>query len=385
MAAAPPQQSSSSDNSYAPLWIMVLIVLIALGLWFFAREFIVRGVFYIKIFEAKAFTWFTDQLDPVVNFMQNSLYYPQAVTPEQLWAATNLVGEYIRWPVIAFLLLCGVFLFKSDVKSRFKKRHSMITLMKQEYVNWPQIAPVVNLSLQSTPLDEGGWAMALAPLPFSKKFHILRYEKKAQDPNSKRFSSAAEDIRFAINRGEAKRIFTMQLGDYWQGLSSLNIHTKALFAMFAAKMNRDREGYTKLMKQINRSTVKGNLDFSGVDELLAKHSGTKVVQRIMGNHAYVLTIMATMVTVAREDGVLATSDFLWLKPLDRRMWYMLNCTGRQTVFCEVAGPFAHWLAERRLGRKSLVPMVNEAVNALENAVLDIKYVPERDNPNPEEQ
>lgn len=372
------QQQQSGDNSLAPLWIIALIILACLAIWFFARAPLIRGVFYVKTFEAAGVSFFTSSLQPVVDFMRQAIITPEIVTPQQLWDASTIVGEYIRWPVCVILIILAIILFKSDVKSRFKKKHSMVTLLKAEHVNWPQVAPVVNLNLVATPLDEGGWAMALAPLPFAKKFNILRFEKLADDPNSKRFSLASDNIRLAINRGEAKRIFTMQLGDYWQGVEVLNIHTQALFAMFAAKMNRDRDGYINLMKQINRSTIKGKLDFSGAKELLQKHLNTKLVQRITGNHAYVLTVMASMIMIAREDGVLATSDFLWLKPLDRRMWYMLNCVGRQTPFCEVAGPFGHWLAERKLRRKSLVPMVNEAVIALERAVTEIKYVPERD-------
>jgi intracellular multiplication protein IcmP len=57
---------------------------------------------------------------------------------------------------------------------------------------------------------------------------------------------------------------------------------------------------------------------------------------------------------------------------------MLNSIGRQTAFTEIAGPFAHWLAERRLERKLSVPMVDEAVNALDTALKDVLYVPDED-------
>ncbi len=55
-----------------------------------------------------------------------------------------------------------------------------------------------------------------------------------------------------------------------------------------------------------------------------------------------------------RDGVQASADFLWLKPIDRRLWYMLNTVGRQTPFAEVAGPYAHWLAEREMGKRILM-------------------------------
>ena len=51
---------------------------------------------------------------------------------------------------------------------------------------------------------------------------------------------------------------------------------------------------------------------------------------------------------------------------------MLNSIGRQTPFSEVGGAFAHWKAEKAMGRRSVVPMVDEAVKALEDAVKEVK-------------
>lgn len=79
---------------------------------------------------------------------------------------------------------------------------------------------------------------------------------------------------------------------------------------------------------------------------------------------------------ARADGVQASSDFLWLKPIDRRMWYVLNTVGRQTPFVEAAGVFAHWRAEKEMGKRIVVPMVEEATNALELALKEIVYKPD---------
>jgi intracellular multiplication protein IcmP len=55
---------------------------------------------------------------------------------------------------------------------------------------------------------------------------------------------------------------------------------------------------------------------------------------------------------------------------------MLNTVGRQTPFVEVAGPFAHWVAEKQIGRRLLVPMVEEATNALELSLKEIIYHPD---------
>jgi intracellular multiplication protein IcmP len=121
------------------------------------------------------------------------------------------------------------------------------------------------------------------------------------------------------------------------------------------------------------------MDFRGVDALLKKHENTKVVQKILQSHAYVMTVMAAMLVGARMDGVQATADFLWLKPIDRRLWYVLNTMGRQTPFVESAGPYAHYVAEKEAGRKLLIPMIESATNALELALKSMVYHPEEES------
>ncbi len=53
--------------------------------------------------------------------------------------------------------------------------------------------------------------------------------------------------------------------------------------------------------------------------------------------------------------------------------------GRQTTpFPEVGGPYAHWLAEREIGRKLNSPFIEEAVNGLETAMKEIIYKPDEE-------
>src|SRR6202000_266159 len=109
--------------------------------------------------------------------------------------------------------------------------------------------------------------------------------------------------------------------------------------------------------------------------VIKKHQNAQNVQEILARHAYLLTVMSSLLEASREDGVVPSAEFLWLKPLDRRLWYMLNSIGRQTPYAEVGGPFAHWRAEKEMGRRSLVPMIDEAIKALEVAVKEVKLTP----------
>lgn len=178
-------------------------------------------------------------------------------------------------------------------------------------------------------------------------------------------------------RGHANTLFSLQLGQPWAGVDGLPIHVQALFGIFAARFNRDRDGANALLLQIAQSSGSGKLNFAGARELCHRHGKSKPIRRLFMEHAYVLTVMASLLEMARLDGVMASADFIWLKPLDRRLWYMLNNVGRQTAFVEVAGPFAHWLAEKALGRKIITPFIEEATTALELAIQEIIYIPDK--------
>lgn len=255
---------------------------------------------------------------------------------------------------------------------RFRKAHSMKTLALQESENWPQITPIIGLDLVSEDIQAGPWAMAMNPIQFCRKYQLVDVERL---PDTRTPWKLSDNFSAKIRKQAAQRVFANQMGQLWEGLHRLPKYTRALFAVFAARMNHDTVPARTLLWQLAATAGKGEVDYTGTQALLKKHYKSKAVQRCLQGHAYVYTLMATMLTLARTDGVQATCDFLWLKPIDRRLWYVLSCVGRQTVFSEVAGPFAHWIAEKQLGRPLNVPMIDQAVAGLEKALTQTLYVP----------
>lgn len=367
------QQQSQGDNSLAPLWIAVGVFLLLIGIWYFAQPQIVGFVLHVRLAEIALIRLFTSGLDPLNKLIFNIPYSEYGnIGIDQLMNISNQVGMYLRYPIVAILFILAVILYLSNPTLRFKKIYSIQSLAEQEKINWPQITPVVRLDLIDEDINKGPWAMSLTPMQFAKKYDLLRVEQ----PKEVSSFNERNKIIATVIRERAHNIFTLQLSSYWAGVEHLRPHTRALFAVFSAKIVGDREGATKILNQISRSSESGKLDFSGVDALLRKHHNNKNIVKIIQNHAYVLTVMASMLAAARGDGVLAAADFLWLRPVDRTLWYMLNNVGRQTAFVEIGGPFAHWLAELEVGHRLYVPMVEEAVNALDKAIQDILYVPD---------
>jgi intracellular multiplication protein IcmP len=364
------QPQGSSDNSMAPVWIIILLFITGYIIWKFAHQHIVHFIFFINIWQGKLINLFINNqgLKDQIYLMQTIDY--STVDWNQLVTMTRDVGDFMRYPVVFILIVLAIVLYNSNITLKFRKSHSMKTLRAQEQFNWPAIMPIVKEDLVSQDINQGPWAMALTPMEFARKYDLLKKEDVLLDN-----PVPGQEMTAGIKKGDAKRVFTMQLGPYWEGFEHCSPHAYALAAVFMARMNRDRDAANHILHVLDKTFVTGKPDFSVAKPIMKKYQNSELVQEAIGKHAYMLTVMASLLAGARDDGVVPSSEFLWLKPVDRRLWYMLNCIGRQTPYAEVGGPFAHWRAEKEMGRRSLVPMIDEAIRALEIAIKEIKLTP----------
>lgn len=370
-AAAGGGGQGQQDNSTSILWGMAGIFCILFFLWYAWHAQIVTAILYIKEWELYLVGLFNPDANAALVALKK--IDPASVDFNALQAICAKIGNYLKYPIAIILGIFALILFKSGAKSNFRTTFNMNKLLLQEKENWPQISPVAHLDLVNEDIDAGKWAMAENPIAFFKKHKLVREELEPIPENS-----LAKDQKTIAKlvRPKAFQVLARQLGRPWQGPDKLKIYARALFAIFAAKAEGDREVATNMLRQIAASSEHGKLDFSGVDELLKKHRNSKIVAKINDRHAYELTMMATLLEVARLDGVLASAEFLWLKPVDRQLWYMLNTVGRRVAPIEVAGPYSHWLAEKGLGRKLTVPMVEQAIVAMEIYLTEIIYTKE---------
>lgn len=366
------QQQSSSDSGMGPIWVIVLLFLTLYLIWVTGHKYIVKFVFSLNILHAQLVNFFMPgaPLAKEVIFMQT--LDPNSVDWEHMVALAEAVGDYIRYPLIVILVILAVVLYGSNPIRKFCRSHSMKTLRAQEQANWPAIMPVVPLDLVNDDINVGPWAMALTPMEFARKYQLLKKDDVLLDK-----SQPGQEMTAGIRRSDAKRVFTLQLGPCWTGFDNCAGHVQVLAAVFMARMNRDRGVASAILQAIDHSAAIGHPDYSVAIPTFKKYQSYENVQEIVAQHAYLLTVMASLLAASRDDGVVPSSEFLWLKPIDRRLWYMLNGVGRQTPFAEVSGPFAHWKAEQKLGHRSLLPMIDEAIKALEIAVKEVKLTPKQ--------
>lgn len=387
MAGAAPQDQGGEKNTYYILWVLALIIFVGTVVWYLADYQL--KVFFIALrkYELIIINFVIENLpfqyipglQGLGERVQSDIQLVNQITPATLsldiaQALSTEVGEFLRYPLGVIIALLAIYVYRTHLLMRYKKRHSMKTLLQSELQNWPQIKVIKNINLLDHDLESGPWAMAMTPMQFAKKYKLTQVEF-AEVVGTGFSKTQVAEFKVTLDRFRAERVFTAQLGRPWQSVEVLLPHRKAILAVLLARGCRDTLAAKNLVYQLADSAGDGKLNYKGVDELIKKHIHNKAVEKICKAHAYEFTVFASMLMFAREDGVLASADFLWVKPMDRRMWYVLNNVGRQTPASEVGGIFSHWYNELALKRSLSVPVVRGAVDALETALSDIMYIP----------
>jgi len=365
------QSGGGGDNSLAPVWLTLLLFITIYFVWYLGHRYIVIALFALNILQAKLVSLIlgASVLAEEIEFMQT--VDPNVVAWQDLVELMGRVGNYMRYPFTAMLGGLALILYRSNITLKFRKTYSMHSLREQEQNNWPCITPVVKQQdLVSIDINTGPWAMALTPMEFAQKNKLLKRDDPLIDT-----PVPGQEMTGGVRRGDAKRVLTLQLGASWEGFERCPPQARALAAVFMARMNRDRGAADLILSTLDKTSVTGKPDYSVADPTIEKYKNTELVQEVISKHAYLLTVMAGLIKAARDDGVVPSAEFLWLKPVDRRLWYMLNSVGRQTPYAEVGGAFAHWRAEQVMKRRSLTPMIDEAIKALEIAIKEVKLTP----------
>lgn len=353
-------------------WMIAGAFAAILAVWFAGKDYILHGLLVYKYYQMELIALFSPhKAHPIMEWLWSSMDYPEEIDYDKMQKVLHQVGQYYKYFTAPLCFGFAYILFILSPSGHFKKSHNIMTLREQESKLWAQITPVVSEQLHKEDIDKGPWASAKSPMEFCIEHEILI--PPVRDPKN-----PYADLIATIDEEKARNCLIKQMGPRLENPDNLPIHMKSLIGCFAARAMEERELPAKLLRQISASASEEELDFSGGQELFDKYKNEPLIQKVFSNHAYVYTMMATMLEVARSDGVFASADFLWLKPYDRPLWYMLNNVGRQTAFPEVAGPFAHWRAEKTMRRRVNTPMIEEGVKAFKGAIAQIIYTGDKE-------
>lgn len=317
------------------------------------------------------------------NYVQNVMIY---------------VGQFLRWPVALILIGLSVAIALKKRVSDMKQVLNLNDLLKNNVEHFPCIAPAVNRkkNILDEPMDSGPWALAQTPLRWAFVHDVLRdREGNPLEEGSLFLPSGLVNEKskywgkLSIDKEVAEKAFAAQLGDRLGDPMDLPEYIIALAAVFLAYGHGDKDEAHELLDQMSLSFIEEDDEYEAyLDTTEAfplfesywekRQEWAPELNELMDIHSqYVHTWLHALLVFARRKGVLAPQEFLWLRPLDRTLWYCLNQVGGRTAWPEASGEWAHYRAEEVLSnlkcsivgkQQALPPQVEEAVKGLEFAL-----------------
>lgn len=289
------------------------------------------------------------------------------------------------------------------------------------------VAPALNWpgGILAEPLDSGPWMAGRQPIQCAAALGLL----KGPDGRAIPASELLEEGRLAnpaspwlrpgsqasFDREKAAAWLASQLGAPWEGWDALPPHLRKLslaWMLFATDRKREAQAlldelslsfrapqapqkarFVRRFPFVERSRPGHPYLLScrlpGELASLAKRLCAEgPCAEALGPHrTWANLALLSLYECARRKGVLPTSEFIWLRPVDRRLYYLCNNLGRRSVWPEIAGAWAHYQTETLLGSSDPAfagladPHVEEACDALEAALFDEGWIaPERLSP-----
>lgn len=283
----------------------------------------------------------------------------------ELRASTYIAVPYLR-PLFS-IILAGMTcwsLFRGP-NTQYHRKLTLETLIKEQAKSFPSIAPFVKFNPLKLPFRVVGQAVpstlpmfaeALAPEEWIA-YHEIQMQNRQLDAN------------------QTYQALMQQLGGRWQGPQNLPLHAQGLYAAFALRHARKRKDSEDLLGQMAQSWSPENGLMlpskvkSRIRKIINDPKLGGAIRKYADQHAYETTALLRCLNRARQEGgVLAPASFLWLRGVDRDLWYPLNNLGRRSYHTEGVGAIVHYSNELIAGQKIPTPRFDEVIKGIQDAV-----------------
>ncbi|GAB0154526.1 hypothetical protein [Marinobacterium sp. BA1] len=420
MAAQQAGNGSDPDSNFIlAIFVIGLVLLIA---WFL-KDYIVYGVLTLAKWKAFISSFIIPDermAKAAVGIGRLDWADYKEMTYAEAFQIANFAGRYVGWLMAGLIGFGALRLATRTPISRFRRNMTMKRLLEQKALKFPAVRPVIGLDIDKKPMDSGPWASMRSSIDLCMMEKLMYgLPGGAEDiPANRRLlkGKSWRDVdrdhvsEYRFDREKAKAVLERQLGIPIVQEGIINIpgwrtwpeHYKALIAVFLLRgfpqAPEDRAQSDELLIQFNDSfyypnykktgkpeIVLDDLDTEGVEDVLSRYldnpgRNKRELVKILASHAYLTTLIFQLLHSARRRGILNTADFIWLRPIDRTLWYLLNGAGRRTAPAEAAGPWAHYEVEDMLGTHCVTPEVWEGVLALERDLIKEGWILEENTP-----
>lgn len=343
-------------------------------------------------------------------------YYLQDKTGIRNLYLLNNLSSTIVIPFFTIPIFFHLYKESRKSKSRIKRPgigNAMYAYARSQKEIWPYIKPVVNImeKMSKDPnLDNDWYAMSKIPIMWLKEKGLIKVIKAKK---TRSLLTRKERHEFSLDKTKAYLALRENLGEVWKGVDFLSFNQRCVMSVIiphifgkvkvSRLINRKLNCYHESNSTLSKNEIR-NLRISietEVDSILQDHAacfitpffaltdfedaydplvssfeeldsevdmfkkGSALVQDVLLTHAYVNTIFFALIERAWTYGILSSSELLWVKKVDRDLFYVLSQQGRPSSFVEVCGAWSHYLAESTLGFKVLSPQLNEGLRGLD--------------------
>ncbi|WP_342051309.1 MULTISPECIES: secretion/conjugation apparatus DotM-related subunit [unclassified Cupriavidus] len=321
----------------------------------------------------------------------------------------------LRPAAVAFLGVAALLFFRQVRKverSRLNKKMSPERLAEDMITVFTDIAPVVKI--QKALIDDRlpGWRRQTFPDEFLRQARVGgkpvlvmdEASERLDDPNADRDSQlivhperldqhlqADRIIQVGDERLLQKRYLGRQIVNLMRDMKSkpedvvfpdrLSDAGKVIFAIMApyafggpAGRAESRRLYDALnLSAFGSPTGMANLSIPLAAETFEKWRAHPLARNLAKIHHWEYTFLFGLLKQARRNGKFGPWSFIWIKPTDRVMFYVLDSEGRETPHTEGAMSFSQSEFELRCARLGYLPIRRRDDNTFEHIVLS-KYV-----------
>lgn len=338
-----------------------VIVLFCILFWMVFSTQISSGIRWIRVMELSLVSLFTDRYD--VLLAQLKALAPQDIRPIYLFRMTEVTMEVYQYPIMGILMVMAIISYFIKDRHPFARRFDLEGIAKEQADAFPVTMPIIKFNPLAANHRPPGSPVPERLPPFAEALSPEEWVSHNDIPMQ----------NGVIDRDATRLAFAKQLGGRWKGVGRLPLYARALFAAFAMKAHGKRTESDEFLGELARhwEPGRGLVLPSGlrkeIDRIIADPKLGRVLEKIAAQHSFTTPALLRCLNMAREQGgVLAPAQFLWLRAVDRSLWYAMNNLGRGAVHIEGAGAMAHYRAEKSAGKPIPNPLIETAIDGLMN-------------------
>lgn len=379
-------RDNRDDHLFLWFAFLILVFVVLPALYIAHADDVNRPLLALARAQIQAFTPFFEEARTA--WARISEADPALLSWDTMQKILSYTGSWIRWPFALLLGLFGVAAIFMGRVGGLVRRFNMESLLQNNAESFPCLRPVVGRGkylLSPESYDSGLWKIARTPAQFALEHGLLVNDAGEPFPPDQALLHGLPSTELPawgharLDEAKALAVLQKQLGKWFEGYDGLSPCRRALAVAFLAYADGDKTGCVALLDAVSLSYREENgqascpvleaEDFAGRLEKTWEQHKSILRERSLLNHvAFELPWFMALLYRARRKGVLATSQFLWLRPLDRPLWYALNQCGGRAAWAEGFAAWAHYMAEEKGGKALPEPRVAPAVASLKQAL-----------------